>query len=452
MKFTCNFILEKRKDKNGVLITENVPICADINFNGNRLRYPTGYRIDVSRWSDTKKKDEDTGEIIRIQKVKKNSVGSRDKKPIAYNFINDDLRLISATLSELFRDNQTVTKEMIITALDAKLKKAKNQLSTDNEVDKSLWGLFGLFIELPSVSYNRRKIYKNTYNSFKRFESSRRRKIDFEDCTHRLMDEFNEFMKTDDNSTGKYDYLPVRQRPRKKGINTRATIFNALAAFFRWAGKNYAITVNPFDTFKIERENYDAPVCLTKAEREALYDWQATSPHLERVRDMFYFQCCVGCRISDFLALTKDNLKNDGTLLEYIPTKTIKDKSNVCRIPLTEKAQAILAKYDFPDGRLLPFISSQKYNDYIGDMLKEAKLTRQVIVANKVTHKPETKPLNEVVTSHTARKTFIDILMKSGQSESVISTMSGHVKGSKAFHRYYDVDDKQRTDAIKGIE
>ena len=42
--------------------------------------------------------------------------------------------------------------------------------------------------------------------------------------------------------------------------------------------------------------------------------------------------------------------------------------------------------------------------------------------------------------------------MKANQSESVIASMSGHVKGSKAFHRYYDVDDKQRMDSIKGIE
>jgi Phage integrase family. len=451
MKYTCKFILERRKDSEGNLITKNVPICADINFK-QRLRYSTGYRIDMERWADTQQTDTETGEITCIQRVKKNSYGTKDRKPIAYNFINNDLALIQSALFELFRDNSTVTKEMIISTLDAKIKKTKNITKIEKEIDNSLWGLLSLFTEVPSVSPNRRRIYRNTFNTFRRFQDSRRRKINFEDCTPRLMSEFNEFMKIDDNSTGKYEHLPIRQRPRKKGLNTRIMIFNAIAAFFRWARQNFGVPVNPFDTFKIERETYDAPICLTKAERDSLYDWIPTKDYLERVRDIFYFQCLVGCRISDFITLTKDNLKDGGTVLEYIPQKTIRDVSSVCRIPLSEKARAILSKYNSPDGRLLPFISAQKYNNYIKEMLREANLNRQVTVVNKVTMKPEIKPLHEVITSHSCRKTFIDTLMKSGQSESTISTMSGHVKGSKAFHRYYDVDDKQRMDAIKGIQ
>jgi len=42
--------------------------------------------------------------------------------------------------------------------------------------------------------------------------------------------------------------------------------------------------------------------------------------------------------------------------------------------------------------------------------------------------------------------------MKTKAKEAVIASMSGHVKGSKAFHRYYDVDDKQREEAIKALE
>jgi len=74
------------------------------------------------------------------------------------------------------------------------------------------------------------------------------------------------------------------------------------------------------------------------------------------------------------------------------------------------------------------------------------------MVTCKVTFKSEYKPLYELITSHSARKTFIDIHMKKGVSESVIASMSGHVKGSRAFHRYYHVDDAQRREAIKVTE
>lgn len=370
---------------------------------------------------------------------------------MAYNFINSDLKLIGATLCELFRDNQVVTKEMVIAVLDDKIKKTKNRPKED-EVDKSLWGLFALFCKEPSVSEGRRKTYINTYNTFKHFEESRRRRISFEDISPRLIADFEEFMKNDDNSSGKYDALPPRQQPRKKGINTRVKILGTLSAFMKWASKHYGINVPSFDGYRVVSNLYDAPVCLTKEERDLLYEFHPSKPYLERVRDMFYVQCCIGCRVGDFMALTKDNLKNNGAILEYIPEKTIRENSKVCRIPLVAKVRTILAKYDLPDGRLLPYISPQKYNDYIGELLQEAGLNRNVVVVNKVTLKAERKPLYEVITSHTARKTFIDILMKANESESVISSMSGHVKGSKAFHRYYDVDDQQRQEAIRGIE
>lgn len=456
MKYTCVFYLDvkpkpARISGNGAAVAPYHSLDARIRINGRPLHYTTGYWVQTESWRDEKIVDAETGEKRRILQVKKNRYALKDKKSIAYNFVNNDLRLIETTLFELSKKHDDITTLAVKEILDVKLNKAKNKTASD-DVDTSLWGLFGLFIKEPSVSEGRRKTYLNTYNNFKHFEESRRRKIQFEDCNARLIAEFDEFMKNDENTAGKYDALPVRQRPRKKGINTRVKILGTLSTFFKWASKNYGINVAPFDNYTVVSNLYDAPVCLTKEERDLLYNFQPSKPYLERVRDMFYVQCCVGCRVGDFLALTKDNLKDNGTLLEYVPQKTIRENSKVCRVPLTAKTQTILAKYDLPDGRLLPYISPQKYNDYIGELLKEAELNRTVIVVDKVTLQAERKPLHEVITSHSARKTFIDILMKANESESVIASMSGHVKGSKAFHRYYDVDDTQRENAIKGLE
>ena len=455
MKYTCVFYLDiKPKSSNGGIKTKPYySLDARIRINGRPLHYTTGYWVQEESWRDEKIIDAETGEKKRILQVKKNKYAIKDKKSIAYNFVNNDLRLIETTLFELSKKyDDSITTSTVKEILDVKLNKAKNQVPDEDEVDKSLWGLFELFTKEPSVSEGRRVIYRNSFNNFKRFEDSRRRKIKFEDCTPRLIAEFEEFLKNDDDSDGKYDHLHPRQRPRKKGLNTRIKILKILACFFKWADKNYGIGVNPFTSYKIERESFDTPICLTKEERDALYDYQPSKPYLERVRDMFYVQCCIGCRVGDFFTLTKANLKKKGTVLQYVPQKTIRETSRVCNVPLTPKVQSILAKYDMPDGSILPFISPQKYNDYIGELLQEAEIDRKVMVVNRVTFEAEQKPLYEVITSHSARKTFIDILMKKNISESVISSMSGHVKGSKAFHRYYEVDDKQRQDAIKGIE
>ena len=75
MKIKCNtrFTLDRRSDKDGNPIVQNLPINMDFTFAGKRLRFFTGYRIDADKWIDTKKEDPETGEVIHVQQVKKNA-------------------------------------------------------------------------------------------------------------------------------------------------------------------------------------------------------------------------------------------------------------------------------------------------------------------------------------------------------------------------------------------
>lgn len=450
----CNFILEKRKDKNGQLITSNVPICADINLKGMRIRYVTGYRIDADRWSDSKIVDENTGEVIRTQKVKRNSYGTKNGNSVAYNFINNDLAIIKSTVLEFESQlaTQTITRDMVISKLDERIKKVKNTIQADD--DTSFWGLFRKFIATNNVGKGRIKSYENTFNNFQHFEQfSWRRKIEFYDCNEKMMEAFDLFMATDNNNDGKYNYIPkIKDRPRPKGHNTRIRNMRVLSAFFRWVRKNYKINIAALDEYKIGTEIYEDPYFLTKEERDKIFESTPTSTRLQKIRDMFVFECFVGARISDLQALTKDNISEDGNYIEYIADKTIKENPRICRIPLSSKAKEILKRYDMPDGKLMPHISQQQYNDGIKELLKSLGISRKVIILDKHTMTKKSVPIYEVISSHNARKTFIASLKKAGNDDSVIASMSGHIKGSKAFGRYYAVDDEQKLDAIKDIE
>lgn len=74
-------------------------------------------------------------------------------------------------------------------------------------------------------------------------------------------------------------------------------------------------------------------------------------------------------------------------------------------------------------------------------------VTYNVQVRNATTGETESKPINEVVSSHMARRTFIGAAYKLVQDPNLIGKMSGHVEGSKAFVRYRDIDD----DMLKNI-
>lgn len=101
---------------------------------------------------------------------------------------------------------------------------------------------------------------------------------------------------------------------------------------------------------------------------------------------------------------------------------------------------------------MLPFISEPKYNVAIKRIFLAARLNRPVTVINPLTREPEIKPLYTVASSHSARKTFVGNLYKQVQDPNLISSLSGHKEGSKAFARYRDIDEDMKKDLVKLLE
>ena len=150
--------------------------------------------------------------------------------------------------------------------------------------------------------------------------------------------------------------------------------------------------------------------------------------------------------------MTTENVTPDG-FIQYIQFKLRKSNPIVVRVPLTETAKEIIAKYDGqPDGRLLPFISQDKYNDAIKRVLTDAGIDRMVLVQNKHSYKSEPKPICEIAASHLARRTFMANMFRQTRSERIVSSFTGHARGSAAFSRYTDVDDDMKRQIISGID
>ena len=112
-----------------------------------------------------------------------------------------------------------------------------------------------------------------------------------------------------------------------------------------------------------------------------------------------------------------------------------------------------MQKYEGKDraGRLFPFISAQKYNDAIKAIFTQAGITRSVVVRNPKTGESETRPINEVASSHLARRTFIGNAYFIVKDPNIIGKMSGHVEGSRAFTRYRNIEDETLQDVINQI-
>ena len=119
-------------------------------------------------------------------------------------------------------------------------------------------------------------------------------------------------------------------------------------------------------------------------------------------------------------------------------------------MPLNQRGLEILDRYkeQDPEGRIFPFISQQKYNVAIKRIFKECGITRLVTILNPTTGQEEQRPINEVASSHIARRTFVGNLYKKVKDPSLVGALSGHNDGSRAFARYREIDDDLKKEMI----
>lgn len=75
-----------------------------------------------------------------------------------------------------------------------------------------------------------------------------------------------------------------------------------------------------------------------------------------------------------------------------------------------------------------------------------------VTVLNPTTGTEEKRPLNEIASSHLARRTFIGNLYKKVKDPNLVGSLSGHKEGSKAFARYRDIDEDMKKELVNLLD
>ena len=252
-----------------------------------------------------------------------------------------------------------------------------------------------------------------------------------------------------------------------RGENTIIKMRTRLKSVFQYCNMKGYTSNRPFEGITIGTAKVGTPIYITIDERNQIADadlatiWE-TMPKNERQmarmpiktlieqRDIFVFQCMIGCRVGDLLKMTDKYIHNG--ILVYTPHKTKDegDEAVQARVPLHPRAVSLIDKYRGadPEGRLFPFITAQRYNDAIKVIFKMAGITRNVEVRNPRTGENEIVPINEVASSHLARRTFVGNAYFKVHDPNLIGKMSGHVEGSKAFKRYRKIEDDTLKEVI----
>ena len=128
------FALEGRK-KNGVVITENVPILMRVNYSGHRIEFTMAYRIDAAKWDAAK------------QRVKN---GCTNKLKVPASKINAELTRSYTLIQDIFKEFEL--QELMPTTEQLKYvytSRIKVEDPKDEELipQKTFWEIYDEFTE-----------------------------------------------------------------------------------------------------------------------------------------------------------------------------------------------------------------------------------------------------------------------------------------------------------------
>lgn len=202
---------------------------------------------------------------------------------------------------------------------------------------------------------------------------------------------------------------------------TVAHILTKIKTAFTYAVNNGNLKLNPFNQVTIEKNTKDV-VKLDNEELEVIKR-KTFVGRLDKVRDLFLFQCNTGLAYCDMANLVQGDIQyNDGM---YFVRKARQKTKVVFFTVLNEDAMNILKKYDYK----LPVLSNQKYNSYlkeIGDICQ----------------------INKELHSHLARHTCATRLLNDGMPLEIVAKVLGHTNTRQTQH-YAKLLDKTVLNSFK---
>lgn len=415
-----------------------------------RLRLKSGIFVDPSRFRD--------GKFIMPRADRKTLA---NLQTISDNLVSLESRLVSLCVNT---PQNLLSKEFFE---DAIMRHNHPELFETTPVSRNFFDTFNEYLDTTQDGTKLSSHYRvlarllERYEKYKRKSTRQNFSLKLEEFTGEMVDAFKQFVIDEPKIYEKYpsiykdvsEVVKSKRKPRKpeqRGHNAVIAIMKRLRAFFNWCVKRGYITRTPFASCtSIGAEKYSTPYYISIEERDKIADFDfSDKAALSVQRDIFIFQCLIGCRVSDLIEMTPESII-DGAV-EYMPNKTKGERPEVIRVPLNKRAFALVEKYKGVDkkGRLFPFISTQKYNDAIKSIFTACGITRVVTVLNPKTGEEERRPINEIASSHMARRTFVGNLYKKVKDPSLVGALSGHKEGSKAFARYREIDEDIKKELV----
>jgi len=404
------------------------PILMFVSYNGQRLtKYPTGETIDPLYW-DSKTQ--------RAKQTKKFSTYPE------FNTRLDNLKTLAEnTLRQYMNDNdqQPPTVEMFRDLLNQSLNKTPKK---EEVKPLDLFGFIDEFLKEHETRINEKTGKPTAKSSLKVYRQSLRVLKEFKEKNYKNR-EFS-FAQID-----YYFYTQFQQYLLKQNFatNTIGKHIRTLKTFFLEAQERGLMLNFSPKKFKSVSESTDA-IYLNESELNTLFELDLNmNPRLEKIRDLFLVGCWTGLRFSDFTGIKKENI--DGEFIEVETQKT----GEVVVIPIHRQVEAIMKRYKGKTLNSLPKpISNQKMNEYLKELGQLAGFNETVSesitkggIKQTVNH-----PKWELITTHTARRSFATNQYLAGFPSTSIMKITGH-RTESSFMKYIKVTPREHANQLRDL-
>lgn len=416
------FYLEKRKDKEGNPIVKNCLIRMYITIPLGRVEYSTGIKVDARHFL--------TDYLAKGKEPIKVSAPNFDE----HNRHLNSLYLEALNIRNLINaNNEDISVKTFKERLDLKHKpKRENEYSDIITFIDYLELLIsqrgkGKKLQPNGKLYspaNVRKL-KTLLSSLQRYiKYSRKRDLKFEDINDAFYDSYKKF---------NFDI-------EKKRVSTFGGLIKDVKTVINEAISDGFVTGVEFTKKNFISPQYESDsVALNIEQLDLINSVELSDPELLKTRDIFLIGCYTALRYSDLKNLSISKIDEN-----FIRVKQQKTDAYVS-IPVIQKLNDILKKYNgtFPDLD----VNLNTYNDRIRKIAELAKLIEITTINDTKGGKKKkvSKPLFELISSHTARRTYATMMFKLGIPTSLIMAVTGHIT-EKSFLKYVKAtnEDKAR--------
>ncbi|MFC2131095.1 phage integrase SAM-like domain-containing protein [Bacteroidota bacterium] len=368
-----------------------------IHINGKRFKISSKESVNPKFWNP--KKEEVTRSV-------KDSME-----------INHSLKSMKDEMKSIIRNRITLKKKLDFAEIREEFDRAFDRRKK-NKIE--FFDYYDQFIESQRVMVTPGTIknYKSTLKRLKEFNEEYTYNLSFDKINHNFHTKFLKFL---------YNDIGVLTNTAGKHIKTLKTFMN----YATKRGINENKLFREFKKLQIEVDK----IYLSEEETQALIDLDLSKrPGMKRTRDQFILQCYTGMRFSDLMNFKPENIRQG-----HIFIRTLKTKEEV-KISITKPIEKLLK--NFPNYKIEK-ISIQNLNENLKALGKEAGIDAPTLQVN---YRGNTRierivPKYMLITTHTARRTFITIADKNGVRVSVIKRVTG-IRDDRTLRKYIKITDK----------